>query len=229
MMGKHVIGVYESEEAAVSAVQQLQLRGYDTDEISVVTNHDHYTDTVETITGATVDNVNEKPHKESFLDKLKAAFMDDEYTNSKNSLGERLSDYGIPDREAASYASDVESGKILLMVDSDRDLATDESDALNPANAGIDYGTFRIATDVEVTRDGYTAGNTTDNNHHDSDLRRDADVMDDNERPLRANSDLTDGTDRDLYPDEDGLNEGDRDFRDRTRRTPRNSDEDKLF
>ncbi|MCQ6265115.1 general stress protein [Fictibacillus sp. WQ 8-8] len=227
-MGKHVIGVYESEEAVVSAVQQLQLRGYDTDEISVVTNHDHYTDTVETITGATVDNV-EEPHKESFLDKLKAAFMDDEYTNSKNSLGERLSDYGIPDREAASYASDVESGKILLMVDSDRDLATDESDALNPTNAGIDYGTFRIATDVEDTRDGYTAGNTTDNNHRDRDFRRDADVMDNTERPLRANSYLTDDTDRELYPDEDVRNEADRDFRDRTRRTPRNSDEDKLF
>ncbi|MGG1575207.1 general stress protein [Fictibacillus sp. NRS-1165] len=219
-MGKHVIGVYESEEAAVSAVQQLQSRGYDTDEISVVTNHDHYTDTVETITGATVENV-EEPHKESLLDKLKAAFLDDEYMKSKNSLGEKLSDYGIPDREAASYASEVESGKILLMVDSDRNLHSDDSTSVNPASAGMDYGTFRIASDVKDTRDGYTAGSNVNDN-------RDFDLVDDIERSYRSNSDITDHTDRELYPDEGETNKGD-ELRGRTRTTPRNSDKDKLF
>lgn len=71
-MSKQVIGVYDSEEAVVTAVQQLQNKGYDTDDISVVTNHERSHDNIEMRTGAEVDNLAElNKQEETLFDKIK--------------------------------------------------------------------------------------------------------------------------------------------------------------
>ncbi|SDM51435.1 conserved domain-containing protein [Fictibacillus solisalsi] len=145
-MSKQVIGVYDSEEAVVTAVQQLQNKGYDTDDISVVTNHERNHDAIEMRTGAEVDNLAElNKQEETLFDKIKNAFTDDEPRRDNTNLGERLEDLGLPRSTASSYATDVEAGKILLVVDSDgeiNDLNSD--DPLNDAATGATttgYGT----------------------------------------------------------------------------------------
>lgn len=239
-MSKQVVGVYESEEAVVTAVQQLQSRGYETEEISVITNHDHYTDSVETITGASVDNVTEEHRHESFFDKLKHAFNNEDHNRSHNNLGERLSDYGIPPSEASSYANDVEAGKILLVVDSEQNL-----DAVNGASPvdkpQHEYGTFRIMDEPDPHREHHQE-DTFGTHHEEKALRRqeeqheidrerqrefrtEADHFTNEDRSLRSDDDLM--VDRD--PDRDLLQDEDKELRDRTRRTPRNLDDHRLF
>ncbi|KSU84505.1 conserved domain-containing protein [Fictibacillus enclensis] len=141
-MSKQVIGVYDSEEAVVTAVQQLQNKGYDTDDISVVTNHERSHDNIEMRTGAEVDNLAElNKEEETLFDKIKNAFTDDEPRRDNTNLGERLEDLGLPSSTASSYATDVEAGKILLVVDSDRDIDDlNNDDPLNNAATGTTTG-----------------------------------------------------------------------------------------
>ncbi|MDN4525958.1 YsnF/AvaK domain-containing protein [Fictibacillus fluitans] len=163
-MSKQVIGVYDSEEAVVTAVQQLQNKGYDTDDISVVTNHERSHDNIEMRTGAEVDNLAELNRQEQTLfDKIKNAFTDDEPRRDNTNLGERLEDLGIPSSTASSYATDVEAGKILLVVDSDRDINDlNNDDPLNDASTGTTtgYGTSTATAgdfrDDLTDRDGIT-------------------------------------------------------------------------
>ncbi|MDM5337359.1 YsnF/AvaK domain-containing protein [Fictibacillus enclensis] len=215
-MSKQVIGVYDSEEAVVTAVQQLQNKGYDTDDISVVTNHERNHDAIEMRTGAEVDNLAELNKQEQTLfDKIKNAFTDDEPRRDNTNLGERLEDLGIPSSTASSYATDVEAGKILLVVDSDRDIDDlNNDDPLNDAATGTTtgYGTstatagdFRddltdrpndlgrddYGNDLDVDRDRPI--DSRDNLNTDFDSSRDAELL----RGNRADTNVGTGLDLD--------------------------------
>ncbi|MDM5198211.1 YsnF/AvaK domain-containing protein [Fictibacillus enclensis] len=225
-MSKQVIGVYDSEEAVVTAVQQLQNKGYDTDDISVVTNHERNHDSIEMRTGAEVDNLAELNKQEQTLfDKIKNAFTDDEPRRDNTNLGERLEDLGLPSSTASSYATDVEAGKILLVVDSDRDIDDlNNDDPLNNATTGTTtgYGTstatagdFRddltdrpndlgrddYGNDLDVDRDRPV--DSRDNVNTDFDSSRDDELL----RGNRADTNL--GTDLDLDRDDTLRNRND--------------------
>ncbi|MED2973762.1 general stress protein [Fictibacillus sp. B-59209] len=115
-MGKNVLGVFNYDEEAVIAVQQLKSDGYPIDEISFVINHDGFKDTLEKRTGAAVDIINQE---ETIFQKIKNIFSNDPYTNN---FEEKLAGLGLPENKAINYASELEAGKILMLAGSDYQL-----------------------------------------------------------------------------------------------------------
>jgi hypothetical protein len=113
-MAKSIVGVYETPEETMNAIEGLTSRGYDTDEIAVITNR-RDTDYLEERTGAEVANadVRDNEHDESFWDKLKDYFtMNNEYDRSN-----QLSNMDIPEDELDSYTTELNDGKFILAVD----------------------------------------------------------------------------------------------------------------
>ncbi|MEC1635284.1 YsnF/AvaK domain-containing protein [Bacillus mojavensis] len=145
-MTKSVVGVYETPQETIAVIECLLTKGYDSDDISVVTNR-RDTDYLESRTGTEVNQALEAndsdSDSESFFDKLKDYFtMDDTGAHSK-----ALSDLNISNDEIDKYQEDLDDGKLLVAVDTDADLDTsiDNGNALsggfaNP-NETVDYTT----------------------------------------------------------------------------------------
>ncbi|MGK9432025.1 YsnF/AvaK domain-containing protein [Bacillus atrophaeus] len=118
-MTKSVVGIYETPRETVAAIEGLKTRGYDSDNISVVTNRKD-TDYLESQTGTQVKQAADTndSDSESFFDKLKDYFtMDDSGTNQN-----KLSDLDIANEDAERYQEELNDGKILLAVDTDAEL-----------------------------------------------------------------------------------------------------------
>ncbi|RYL93850.1 YsnF/AvaK domain-containing protein [Sporolactobacillus sp. THM7-4] len=111
-MSKSIIGVYETPEETVAAIERLQnTRGLDADDISVITNRKD-TDYVEDQTGTHVNQAT--GHTESFFEKLKNYFTMDDDDGADSS---RLSNLDIPAGEMDQYNEDLNEGKFLVAVD----------------------------------------------------------------------------------------------------------------
>ncbi|MGO1136125.1 YsnF/AvaK domain-containing protein [Bacillus subtilis] len=82
---KSIVGVYETPQETIAAIEGLLTKGYDSDDISVVTSR-RDTDYLESRTGTEVNQAIDahQDESESFFDKLKDYFtMDDTATHSK--------------------------------------------------------------------------------------------------------------------------------------------------
>lgn len=113
-MGKNIIGVYDTKDEVIEAVTQLTGRGYDTEDISIYTNGEA-TDYLEFNNSLNGSRVGER-EDESFFDKIKNAFTD-EGLSSYATTEERLKGIGVPDNVAVDHASDLDKGKIAIIVD----------------------------------------------------------------------------------------------------------------
>ncbi|MCY8759167.1 YsnF/AvaK domain-containing protein [Bacillus spizizenii] len=123
---KSIVGVYETPQETIAAIEGLLTKGYDSDDISVVTSR-RDTDYLETRTGTEVNQAIDarEGESESFFDKLKDYFtMDDTAAHSK-----ALSDLDITTNEIDKYQEDLDDGKPLVTVETDADV-----------NAPIDNG-----------------------------------------------------------------------------------------
>ncbi|AIC99151.1 YsnF/AvaK domain-containing protein [Bacillus subtilis] len=116
---KSIVGVYETPQETIAAIEGLLTKGYDSDDISVVTSR-RDTDYLESRTGTEVNQAIDahQDESESFFDKLKDYFtMDDTSTHSK-----ALSDLDIKTDEIDKYQEDLDDGKLLVAVDTDADV-----------------------------------------------------------------------------------------------------------
>ncbi|KXJ38146.1 stress protein [Bacillus spizizenii] len=123
---KSIVGVYETPQETIAAIEGLLTKGYDSDDISVVTSR-RDTDYLESRTGTEVNQAIDarESESESFFDKLKDYFtMDDTAAHSK-----ALSDLDITTNEIDKYQEDLDDGKLLVAVETDADV-----------NAPIDNG-----------------------------------------------------------------------------------------
>ncbi|MFW2109778.1 YsnF/AvaK domain-containing protein [Bacillus spizizenii] len=123
---KSIVGVYETPQETIAAIEGLLTKGYDSDDISVVTSR-RDTDYLESRTGTEVNQAIDarEGESESFFDKLKDYFtMDDTAAHSK-----ALSDLDITTNEIDKYQEDLDDGKLLVAVETDADV-----------NAPIDNG-----------------------------------------------------------------------------------------
>lgn len=122
-MEKTIYGVFESSPEVLQAIKALKAKGYDGDDITIVADKEeklefaHYNQTED------VNTVTETTEEDSFMDKVMRFFTNEGTTN----LGDRLGEYGFSDTEALEYVNDVENGKILVLLDSDKDRAVRES------------------------------------------------------------------------------------------------------
>lgn len=123
---KSIVGVYETPQETIMTIEGLLTKGYESDDISVVTSR-RDTDYLESRTGTEVNQAIDahQDESESFFDKLKDYFtMDDTSTHSK-----ALSDLDIKTDEIDKYQEDLDDGKLLVAVDTEADV-----------NAPIDNG-----------------------------------------------------------------------------------------
>ncbi|MDY0943354.1 YsnF/AvaK domain-containing protein [Priestia megaterium] len=132
-MTKNVIGTYESEEAVVTAIQDLKTQGFQEKDLSLVTTNDiddeDYLE-IENKEGIDVKRIEttETGHQdESIMDKIKHVFSPDHYQEphkNKAKVEQRLINLGVPLTEAGAYADDLQKGKVLLVVNSNRETKT---------------------------------------------------------------------------------------------------------
>ncbi|WP_110926468.1 YsnF/AvaK domain-containing protein [Bacillus massiliglaciei] len=109
-MAKKIIGVYETPQETVAAIEGLTSKGYNSDNIAVITNRND-TNYVENRTGADVAHAGTANEPDSFWDKLKEFFvMDDTAAN-------RFQGVDVPEGELDAYMTDLDEGKYLLAVD----------------------------------------------------------------------------------------------------------------
>lgn len=145
-MSKRIIGVYDTEQEAIRAIQDLKNQGFSADDISVVAkNHDNVS-SVEDATGSKVEEglatgaaaggtVGGLTGLLAGLGALAipgigpivaagpiaAALTGAAAGAGVGGLGGALIGMGIPEDEANRYDADVNAGKILVMVDDDAD------------------------------------------------------------------------------------------------------------
>jgi hypothetical protein len=111
-MNKSILGVYDTELKARNVVEGLIVQGYRAEEIVVVAMHGELGSDFPT--GTRVERI---PHEqdESVVDKIKHSLLPDE-VQSPEGVGNKLLMLGATDREAPMYATDVENGRILVLV-----------------------------------------------------------------------------------------------------------------
>jgi len=113
-MRKTILGVYDSELETKNVVEGLIVHGYTANEISVVSQHKlSSSDFPE---GTNVERVTAEPEDDSVMDKIKHAIIPDEAQETEG-VGNRLLEMGVSDREAPMYATDIENGRIVVLVD----------------------------------------------------------------------------------------------------------------
>ena len=115
-----VQGSYNSSEEALEAVKGLKAEGYREDQIRLVAN-ESTRDTFVNNSGVNVtsaDGVNGVNHEdESFWDKIVNAFtVEDDYEHRVGQDGDVLAD----------YRSDIDAGKVLVVVDGERNAVRNE-------------------------------------------------------------------------------------------------------
>ncbi|PLT32327.1 YsnF/AvaK domain-containing protein [Bacillus sp. V5-8f] len=116
-MEKTVYGVFDSTPEVIQAINALKAKGYEGNDITVIADREEklefadYTDTKD------VNTVANTPQDESFMDKVMRFFMNE----GTYGLEDRLSAAGLSDTETAGYVNDVENGKILVLLDSEKE------------------------------------------------------------------------------------------------------------
>lgn len=145
-MTRHVIGVYETPEETILAIEDFTAKGYESASLSVITNRKD-TDYLETQTNAgvyqTMDTIDNKP--ESFFEKLKDFFTMDDL----GLAGNNLNNLDLPKEEIQNYNKELENGKFLLVTDdnaeannlSRKDLLSDSYSTADVSDNKNDYST----------------------------------------------------------------------------------------
>lgn len=146
-MTKQVVGTYNSEDSVIGAIQELKSKGYDYNDMSIITNNQENQHFLEYRTEAAVHDMSADM---SLTEKIKSAFNDDESDN----LEKKLVDIGVSRNEATSYAADVNAGKILLIVDSVNDIGHKQSDGDLVGTKEIDNGSV-----YSTTREAFSLDN----------------------------------------------------------------------
>ncbi|MGM9922718.1 MAG: YsnF/AvaK domain-containing protein [Bacillus sp. (in: firmicutes)] len=115
-MNKTVYGVYETSPEVVQAINGLKAKGYDSDDITIVTDEANRLLEVDTA-GAEVKTVSDD---DSFMDKVKKFFS----LELDEGVDSTLDGYGLTGREKDEYLTDINNGRILVFVDdlSDNDV-----------------------------------------------------------------------------------------------------------
>lgn len=115
-MTKSVVGIYDSPEATVNAIEELISKGYSPNHISVITRSEQTAlieqeTEVDTATG--IDQV----EPTSFLDRLKTFFSD---------------------TDLEPYEKELQAGKYIVLLDNEEELEEEQMNKLNFDNNEVD-------------------------------------------------------------------------------------------
>lgn len=131
-MTKRMLGSYETVEEALHAADVYALAGHSEDNIIMLTNEENATK----LEGRTpvqikTDNPSTEPEAESFMDKVKGVFTPAE-EHVELDTTEKLTAFGLSQKEADSSMDKVKNGHIVIIVDDELRMGhTDERYDLN--------------------------------------------------------------------------------------------------
>lgn len=128
-MKKTILGVYDTEKKAKNVVEGLIVQGYRAEEIVVVALGDEIG--YEYPLGTRVERV-AADSVDSMVDKI----LLPEEAQAPQGVGNRLLELGLSDRDAPMYATDVENGRILVLVNEKQ---SQEARTVEPCVEGRGY------------------------------------------------------------------------------------------
>ncbi|NYE09300.1 uncharacterized protein (TIGR02271 family) [Bacillus niacini] len=122
-MGKTVLGVYNSSDEVIQAIEVFQNQGYSRKDFSIIANTADVPSTIEEETGVESQEINTRnstPSEEhlGFLASLFTPFVDNTAQNEGgNTYYNHLIAQGISEADALKYEEDINSGMILLLAE----------------------------------------------------------------------------------------------------------------
>lgn len=108
-MKKTILGVYDTEKKARNVVEGLIVQGYQAEEIVIVALGDSLGSDYPM--GTRIERIVAE-EDDSMVDKI---FLPEE-AQAPQGVGNKLLGLGLSDRDAPMYATDVENGRILVLV-----------------------------------------------------------------------------------------------------------------
>lgn len=156
-MGKRVVGVYNSEEELIEAIECYQNEGHTLSNLSVYGNTGGTMSRLGNLTGVAEETLPEErtTKDRGFFESLASAFEGSDNTG-ETSYYDGLVGLGLGESEAREYAGDLESGRIILFED----------------------------TEGAVGTSGYSGASIAETNRFDTDTRRGQTLDTDDERTL---------------------------------------------
>jgi len=123
-MSKTVLGVYNSSDEVVRAIEEFQNQGYSVNDMSIIANTTDTPSSIEEETGVTSQEIssNNQPQPEEnqgFLASLFTPFENRMYQNDdgRDTYYDHLVAQGISNADALKYEEDLNSGMILLLAE----------------------------------------------------------------------------------------------------------------
>lgn len=115
-MNKTVVGLYSSTFETLIAIDSLIKKGTDKKDIFVIAQDDYDRRFIEEKSGVTVDeSIDQEEVKISFWKRVSSLFSKKEEPTSP--YYNYFLKIGVPEDEALDYATQLESGKILVLLD----------------------------------------------------------------------------------------------------------------
>ncbi|WP_400242689.1 general stress protein [Niallia sp. JL1B1071] len=115
-MTKSVVGIYDSPEATVNAIEELLSKGYSPNHISVITRSEQ-TALIERETDVDTATGMEEVEPTSFLDQLKTFFSD---------------------TDIDPYEKELKAGKYIVLLDNEEEMEEEKLNKLNFDNNEVD-------------------------------------------------------------------------------------------
>ncbi|AYV67383.1 MULTISPECIES: general stress protein [Niallia] len=115
-MTKSVVGIYDSPEATVNAIEELLSKGYSPNHISVITRSEQ-TALIEQETNVDTASGIDEVEPTSFLDRLKTFFSD---------------------TDTEPYEKELQEGKYIVLLDNDTESEEEKLNKLNFDNNEVD-------------------------------------------------------------------------------------------
>ena len=151
-MSKTVLGVYNSSDEVVQAIEEFRNEGYSANDLSIIANTTAAPSSIEEETGVTTqeirsNNYTQPEEHQGFLASLFSPFDNNLYQNGgRTTYYDHLVAQGISKTDALKYEEDINSGMVLLLAE--KGLGNDS------AAGGVSTGTMaREQTGLEDTLD----------------------------------------------------------------------------
>lgn len=148
MSEKQFVSMYDTQDAALGKVEELQAKGYKDSDIYVVAKHD---DNISILRRET-DVHTEATHQPGFFDKVRA------FLSGNEDVHAGLRNMGLSEEEVNRHYADVEAGKILIYVDEDFERRHQDSltiDSTPYRESSPDANTHHRADGLEIDSTRY--------------------------------------------------------------------------
>lgn len=114
-MANIVVGAFTTESEAAAAVHDLEIKGYDAENVTMLMNRPASKKLEEHTNVHVEDSLYNRDASETFWDKIKRGFLQDVGPNDTLTPFDMLVSYGLSEEQAEEYAHVLETGNIIVI------------------------------------------------------------------------------------------------------------------